>query len=101
MDGPFRALREMDFDVKDLGISEVEVRQAWIKAVEHWESFESRAWKGCVLLSKFAARARRRQKHLPWGGGETEGPFHSFWNDPIYSSYEENIGPLTPMIADA
>jgi DnaD/phage-associated family protein len=102
MDGPFRALREMDFDVKDLGISEVEVRSSLDKAVEHGSLLRAAHGKD-VFYFLNSPRGRAAAEAFANGDWRETGKVHStpLERPNIFKLYEENIGPLTPMIADA
>ncbi|HUE98883.1 MAG TPA: DnaD domain protein [Anaerolineales bacterium] len=101
MDGSFRALRETDFDAKELGLSAEEIRSGIGKAVK----------RGIILRAEHEAevfyflnspRGRAAANAFLHGehkaGGITAIPFE---RPNIFRLYEENIGPLTPLIADA
>jgi DnaD/phage-associated family protein len=102
MDGPYRALRESDFDTKGLGLSADEVRSGIESAVARGTilRLEKEADifyflnspRGRVAVQAFA------QGQLP----ESTGSSSTLVERPnIFRLYEENIGPLTPLIADA
>ena len=101
-DGPFHALRESDFDVKDLGISETEVRSSLDKAVEHGSLLRSARGKD-VFYFLNSPLGRAAAEAFTKGDWREAGQVHSthLERPNIFKLYEENIGPLTPMIADA
>ena len=101
IDGPFRALCETDFDPKDLGLSAAEAASGLNKAVERGSLLKSvheadvfyflNSPRGRAAAQAFAKgdwRASAQVKPVP-----VERPN-------IFKLYEENIGPLTPIIAD-
>ena len=109
MDGPFRALCETDFDAKDLGLAADEIALGLEKAVE----------RGSLLRSQHDAES---PPHLadtfyflnsPHGRAAAEAFAKGNWRASaqiksapmerpnVFKLYEENIGPLTPLIADA
>ena len=101
MDGPFRALRETDFDAKELGLSVDEVRAGIAKAVKRGVilKVEQDAEVFHFLNSprgRAAANSFLHGEHK--AAGATSVPFE---RPNIFRLYEENIGPLTPLIADA
>jgi DNA replication protein len=116
MDGPFRALREADFDAQALGLSADEVRSAIEKALE----------RGSILKVEKARVAKSSQRepsrndvmnyfllNSPRGRAVVQSIESGKWDPEVADSaaaferpnifrlYEENIGPLTPLIADA
>jgi DnaD/phage-associated family protein len=102
MDGPYRALRESDFDAKGLGLSGDEIHAGVEKAVE----------RGSILRMQndsevfyFLNSPRGRAAAQAFAKGqlnEPAGPSAAAFERPnIFRLYEENIGPLTPLIADA
>jgi DnaD/phage-associated family protein len=101
MDGSYRALREVDFAEKELGIVAEEIRSGIEKAVK----------RGTILRTEHEAEVfyflnspRGRAAANAFLHGErqtveiTPAPFE---RPNIFRLYEENIGPLTPLIADA
>jgi DnaD/phage-associated family protein len=101
MDAAYHALREADFGPKELGLSLEEVRAGIEKAVK----------RGILLKAEHEAevfyflnspRGRAAANALLHGeqkaAGITAVPFE---RPNIFRLYEENIGPLTPLIADA
>ena len=101
MDGPFRALREQDFDAQEVGLSEGEVRLGIDQAVK----------RGTILRTEhktevfyFLNSPRGRAAANAFLRGEqkvAEVTGIPFERTNIFKLYEENIGPLTPLIADA
>lgn len=102
MDGPYRALRESDFDAKGLGLSADEVHAGIEKAVKRGSILRLQheadvfhflnSPRGRIAAQAFA----QGQLHEPAGVGSP-----LFERPNIFRLYEENIGPLTPLIADA
>jgi DNA replication protein len=110
IDGPFRALCQTDFDVKDLGMSADEVAAGLEKAVE----------RGSLLKSKHETESPPHLADVfyflnsPRGRAAAEAFAKGDWRKSaqvksvppmerpnVFKLYEENIGPLTPLIADA
>ena len=101
MDGPFRGLRESDFDAKELGLSVEEIRSGVGKAVR----------RGIILRAEHetevfyflnSPRGRAAANAFLHGEHEAAGLTAIPFERPnIFRLYEENIGPLTPLIADA
>jgi DNA replication protein len=102
MEGPFRALSKMDFDVKDLGLSADEISSGLDKAVKRG-----------ILLKVQKDAAVYFLLNSPRGRAGVEALENGQWNPKtgvsappverpnVFKLYEENIGPLTPLIADA
>ena len=110
MDGPFRALTQTDLDGKELGLATEEIKLGLEKAVK----------RGSLLKVKKARVEPGRNDAVvyflvnsPRGRAAVEAIESGKWNPKIGGSalplerpnvfkvYEENIGPLTPLIADA
>jgi DNA replication protein len=102
MDGPFRALSKMDFNVKELGLAADEIRRGLESAVK----------RGSLLMVENGA-AIYFLLNSPRGRAGIDAIVEGKW-DPksgrsstplerpnVFKLYEENIGPLTPLIADA
>jgi DNA replication protein len=101
MDGSFLALRESDFDAKELGQSAEDIRLGLGKAVKRGTvlKVEHEAEMIYFLNSprgRAAANAFLHGEHKAVGAAAI--PFE---RPNIFRLYEENIGPLTPLIADA
>lgn len=101
MDGPFRALSRMDFDIKELGLSAEEIKRGLDKAVKRGSLLTVR--KDAVvyfLLNSPRGRAGVQAiERGEWSPGI--GSAQPMERPNLFRLYEENIGPLTPMIADA
>lgn len=101
MDSPFHALRETDFDVRDLGLSADAVRAGIESAVKRRTVLraEHKAEVFYFLNSPRGRAAANAFLHGEYKAAEiTAAPFE---RPNIFRLYEENIGPLTPLIADA
>ena len=100
-DGPFRALREPDFAEKELGLSADDVRSGLEKAVKHGVILKA-DHKAEVVYFLNSPRGRAAANAFLHGELKTAGPTPAPFERPnIFRLYEENIGPLTPLIADA
>jgi DnaD/phage-associated family protein len=101
MDGPFRALSRMDFDVKELGLGAEEVTRGLEKAVKRGGLLKvQREAKVYFLLNSPRGRAAVEAiERGNWTPGESSASPMERPN--VFRLYEENIGPLTPLIADA
>jgi DnaD/phage-associated family protein len=102
MDGSFRALRTDDFSTKELGLTAEEISTGLENAVA----------RGSILMVEHGARSyfllnsprgRATAQAMESGTWNPEGaaPAVPFERPNIFRLYEENIGPLTPLIADA
>ena len=101
MDGPFRALQESDFDSKELGLSGDEVRSGIEKAVKRGSILKVEH-KTEVLYFLNSPRGRAAANAFLHGEHKATGVAAVAFERPnIFRLYEENIGPLTPLIADA
>jgi DnaD/phage-associated family protein len=101
MDDSFRALRDSDFFAKELGLSadaigsgvEKAVKRGTILRIDH---------KGEVIYFLNSPRGRAAANALLGGEHKVAGIAAVPFERPnIFRLYEENIGPLTPLIADA
>jgi DnaD/phage-associated family protein len=103
MDGPFRALCETDFEPKEIGLVADEIKLGLEKAVK----------RGSILKSRHAAEVFYFL-NSPRGRAAAEAFAKGQWRKSagilsappverpnVFKLYEENIGPLTPLIADA
>ncbi len=102
MDGSFRALAEPDFDPRELGLTMEQVRSGLEGAVQ----------RGTLLRSTHEAQAAYFI-NSPQGQRAAQAFAQTGWPEPasvssaplerpnVFRLYEENIGPLTPLIADA
>ena len=101
MEGPFHALREPDFEPKELGLSLEEARLGMEKAVKRGVILKVQHETEVFYFlnsprGRAAANAFLHGEHT--AAGITAVPFE---RPNIFRLYEENIGPLTPLIADA
>ena len=102
MDGPFRALNRMDFNVKELGLSAEEITRGLEKAVRRGSMLKVEK-EAVVYFLLNSPRGRAGIQAIESG---TWNPASKISAPPmerpnVFRLYEENIGPLTPLIADA
>ncbi|HXF83833.1 MAG TPA: DnaD domain protein [Anaerolineales bacterium] len=102
MDGPFRALSRMDFDVKELGLSAEEITRGLEKGVQRGSLLKvQKEAKVYFLLNSPRGRAAVQAIE----SGRWDPAAHVAVPPPerpnVFKLYEENIGPLTPLLADA
>ncbi len=102
MEGPFRALSRMDFSVRELGTAADEITRGLAKAVKRGSLLKVQ--KGTALYFLL---------NSPRGRAALQAIENGRWNPKtgvaaaplerpnVFKLYEENIGPLTPLIADA
>ena len=103
MDGPFRAMCQTDFDAEAIGLSADKIASGVAKALERGSLIESRheadvfyflnSPRGRAAAGAFA-KGNRRESAKIMSAPPMERPN-------VFKLYEENIGPLTPLIADA
>ncbi len=101
MDGPFRALNKMDFDVKELGLAADEIKSGLEKAVKRGSilNIKKDAISYFLLNSPRGRAAIKAIESGKWNPkNAASSPPIEYPN--IFRLYEENIGPLTPLIAD-
>ncbi|HEX8991229.1 MAG TPA: DnaD domain protein [Anaerolineales bacterium] len=102
MDGPFRALTETEFDPRELGLTAEQIRSGLQAAIGRG-SLVSSTHEGHAAYfinspeGRLAAQSFGREG-WPAGAGISSAPLE---RPNIFRLYEENIGPLTPLIADA
>ena len=109
MDGPFRALCETDFDAKDLGLAAEVVASGLEKAVQRGSLIRSQheAESPPHLADMFyflnSPRGRAAAEAFAKGNWRASAQIKSMplERPNAFKLYEENIGPLTPLIADA
>ena len=101
IDGPFRALCETDFDPKDLGLNAAEVASGLNKAVERGSLLKS-THEADVFYFLNSPRGRAAAQAFAKGDWRASAQVRPVpvERPNIFKLYEENIGPLTPMIAD-
>jgi DNA replication protein len=102
MDGEVRALTDQDFDSAQLGLSPQRLKAGLTKAIEH--GLLLRTGRGNLaryFLNSTSGRASLAALEKG-GGAPTAMPSSAPLERPnLFRVYEENIGPLTPLIADA
>jgi len=102
MEGPFRALQEADLGAQELGLSADEIRSGLEKAVKRGSllKIEKEAQVYFLLNSPRGRAVVQAIESGTWApeGGSSNVPLE---RPNIFRLYEENIGPLTPLIADA
>jgi DnaD/phage-associated family protein len=100
MDGPFRALSKMDFDVKELGLSAEEIKLGLEKAVKRGSllKVQKEADVYFLLNSPRGRAAVQAIESGKWNPKTDSAPPMERPN--VFKLYEENIGALTPLIAD-
>ena len=102
MDGPFRALCQTDFDAKDLGLSVEETKSGLEKAVERGSILKS-THEADVFYFLNSPRGRAAAEAFAKGQWRESARILSappVERPNVFKLYEENIGPLTPLIAD-
>lgn len=101
MDGPFRALSDSDFDMEELGLAADKISSGLERAIQRGSILRSRH-KADVLYFLNSPRGRAAAEAFAKGQWHesakvTPAPFE---RPNIFKLYEENIGPLTPLVAD-
>ena len=102
MDGPFRALCETDFEADDLGLSAEETKSGLEKAVKRGSILKS-AHEADVFYFLNSPRGRAAAEAFAKGQWRESARILSVpptERPNVFKLYEENIGPLTPLIAD-
>ena len=102
MDGQFHTLGKLDFDVKELRLSAEEIARGLEKALKRGSILKVQNDKSVYFLlnsprGRAAVQAIEKGKWNP-ADGISAAPVE---RPNIFKLYEENIGPLTPLIADA
>jgi DnaD/phage-associated family protein len=102
MEGPFHVLNKMDFDVKELGLGVEEITRGLEKAARRGSILKVQRDSSVYFLlnsprGRAAIQAIEKGKWNP-ADGVSAPPLE---RPNIFKLYEENIGPLTPLIADA
>jgi DNA replication protein len=102
MDGPFRALSKMDFDVKELGLIAAEIKSGLEKAVRRGSLLKVlKDADVYFLLNSPRGRATVQAIENGTWNPKTSGSASPVERPNVFNLYEENIGALTPLIADA
>jgi len=101
MEGPFRALRLDDFEANALGLDAAGIAQGLEKAILRGSLLQTQVEAKQVFLLN-SPRGRAIRHAIESGQWSAELPFSALpvERPNIFRLYEENIGPLTPMIAD-
>lgn len=103
MDGPFRALGGAEFDGKELGLRSDDILGGLERAVKHGSVLRSER-EGQVFYFLNSPRGRAAAAAFEAGHWRESARVTSaapLERPNIFRMYEENIGPLTPLIADA
>jgi DnaD/phage-associated family protein len=102
MEGPFHSLCETDLDPHDLGLTEDEIRSGLEKAVQRGSLIKSEH-ENDVFYFLNSPRGRAAAEAFATGNWRESGKIMSapLERPNVFKLYEENIGPLTPMIAEA
>jgi DnaD/phage-associated family protein len=101
MDGPFRALTKMDFDVKEIGLSAEEIKRGLEKAVKRGSLLKVKKEADIYFLLN-SPRGRAAVQAIESGKWNPKtGSALPMERPNVFKLYEENIGPLTPLIADS
>ncbi|HJS17166.1 MAG TPA: DnaD domain protein [Anaerolineales bacterium] len=102
MEGPFRALSKMDFNVKELGLPGEEIASGLEKAVQRGALLKvQRETVVYFLLNSPRGRAGVQAIENGQWNPQTRISAPPIERPNVFKLYEENIGPLTPLIADA
>ena len=101
LQGPFHALCETDFEAKDLGLPEDLIRSGLDKAVQRGSLLKS-VHESDVFYFLNSPHGRAAAEAFASGKWRESGKIMSapLERPNVFRLYEENIGPLTPMIAD-
>jgi DNA replication protein len=102
MEGPFRALCQTDFEQKTLGLDADEVAAGLEKAVQHGSILET-THEADTFYFLNSPRGRAAAEAFAKGEWRESGKIMTtpvVERPNVFKLYEENIGPLTPMIAD-
>ena len=99
MDGPFRALNRMDFDVKELGLGAEAITLGLEKAVRRGSLLTVKK-EAVVYFLLNSPRGRAGVQAMESGKWSPTASAPPMERPNVFRLYEENIGPLTPMIAD-
>jgi len=102
MEGPFRALCQTDFTVDDLGLSSDEVAMGLGKALQRGSILKAQH-NADVFYFLNSPRGRAAAEAFAQGNWRESAKIMSapvLERPNVFKLYEENVGPLTPMIAD-
>jgi DnaD/phage-associated family protein len=98
-EGPARTLRRADFEPARLGLPADEIDSGLQKAVQRGSLLAVQT-AGELVYFLNTPRGRAAAQAVAAGGSAPEGP-GPVERPNLFKLYEENIGPLTPLIADA
>jgi DnaD/phage-associated family protein len=100
MEGVFKGLPEVDFDASQMGLAAEDVQSGLEAAVERGTLVRSvhEAQAAYFLNSPQGRESAEVFAKDGWPEGVSSAPLE---RPNIFRLYEDNIGPLTPMIADA
>jgi len=102
MEGPFRALQEADLGTQELGLPAGDIRSGLEKAVKRGSILKvEKATQVYFLLNSPRGKAVVQAVESGTLNPEVALANVPFERPNIFRLYEENIGPLTPLIADA
>ncbi len=99
MDSPSRLLRESDLEAKVLGLPADEIRAGVEKALQRGSLLKVEKDAEVYLLLN-SPRGRAIAQAIERGERNPESAIAPFERPNIFRLYEENIGPLTPLIAN-
>jgi len=102
MEGPYRALRKSDFEAEAMGLSPDEAAYGLKKAVQR-ETILMVEHESDQVYFLNSPRGRAAAEAFAKQDEHTSDPLTStpaVERPNVFKLYEENIGPLTPMIAD-
>ncbi len=103
MDGPFRAMCQTDFDAGEVGLKDSQITLGLQKAVERGSLLKA-VHESDVFFFLNSPRGRAAAQAFTAGNWREAARITSLppvEQPNIFKVYEENIGPLTPLIADA
>lgn len=102
MDGPFRALSKMDLSVKELGMAADEITRGLESAVKRGSMLKVQN-EAAVYFLLNSPRGRAGVQAIESGKWDPKSRIAALplERPNVFKLYEENIGPLTPLIADA
>ena len=103
IEGPFHALCVTDFDIQEVGLRQEEIASGLEKAVLRGSLLKSMHGEEVFF---FLNSARGRAAAESFAQGNWRGSANILSQAPmerpnLFKLYEENIGPLTPLMADA
>lgn len=100
MDGPFRALRALDFDGDNLGLTADEVGAGLEKAIQRGSLLRVQKDTTFYFLNSPRGRAAAEAFAASQSSAPPATSSMPMERPNVFKLYEENIGPLTPLIAD-